>query len=95
MPVTDAMQRVPPALDKTQTRLDHAEISFTDGIRDRNKRIVVHHYASRSFEDYQTKLARGAGDHNRSSHLRGMGFFNALNECALSATILHLSEYSL
>lgn len=83
MPVTDAMQRVFPVLDEDETRFDHAQISFVAGIQERNKRLVVHHYASRSFEDYQTKLSRGAGDHTRSSHLRGMGFFDALNACAL------------
>lgn len=84
MPVTDAKQRVTPALNKYEQHLDHAEISFTDGIQYRNKRLVVHHYASRSFKDYETKLSRGAGDHTRSSHLRGMGFFNTLNACAPS-----------
>jgi hypothetical protein len=83
MPVTDAMQRVTPALDTLETKIDHAQISFVQNMKDRNKRLVVHHYASRSWEDYQTKLSRGAGDHVRQSHLRGMGFFDALNMCAL------------
>lgn len=87
MPVTDAKQRVTPALPKHEEWLDHAEISFITDIKHRNKRLVVHHYASRSFEDYQTKLARGAGDHTRGSHLRGMGFFNALNECVPSPAL--------
>ena len=29
------------------------------------------------------KVARGAGDHRRGSALRGGGFFEALNMCAL------------
>ena len=61
MPVTDAKQRVTPALPKHEEWLDHAEISFITDIKHRNKRLVVHHYASRSFKDYETKLSRGAG----------------------------------
>jgi hypothetical protein len=82
MPVTDAMQRVTPALNDDESEIDHAQISFVTDIQERNKRLVVHHYASRSYEDYQTKLSRGAGDHTRSSHLRGMGFFDVLNAYA-------------
>lgn len=88
IPVTDAMQRVAPALDERQTQFDHAQISTIKDIQHRNKRLVVHHYASRSFADYQTKLARGAGDKKRSNHLRGMGFFNVLNACVLRPVIL-------
>jgi hypothetical protein len=84
MPVTDAMQRVTPALNDDESEIDHAQISFVTDIQERNKRLVVHHYASRSYEDYQTKLSRGAGDHTRSSHLRGMGFFDVLNAYASS-----------
>lgn len=87
MPVTDAKQRVSPALSHDQSRVDHAQISFVKDIGQRNKRLVVHHYASRSFEDYQTKLARGAGDKKRGAHLRGMGFFHALNECGPLCTV--------
>lgn len=82
MPVTDAYQRVKPALAHDQSRVDHAQIAFTQDIKYRNKRLVVHHYATRSYADYQTKLARGAGDHTRDNHLRGMGFFEALNAYA-------------
>ena len=82
MPVTDAMQRVEPRVAGDQKRLVMAQIDFVKDIGQRNRRLVVHHYASRSFEDYQTKLMRGAGDKNRGAHLRGMGFFHALNECA-------------
>jgi hypothetical protein len=82
MPVTDAHQRVSPAMSFDDSRIDHAQIAYVTGIDQRNKRLVVHHYASRSGEDYETKLQRGAGDHKRDAHFRGLGFFNALNACA-------------
>jgi hypothetical protein len=91
MPVTDAMQRVTPAMSRDHSKVDHAQIAFVNGIKQRNKRLVVHHYASRSFEDYQIKMKRGAGDHERTSGFRGMGFFDALKACVPTATLASAS----
>ena len=82
VPVTDALQRVAPPLNKQGTAIDHAEIGFTKDMQQRNRRLVVHHYASRSAEDYAEKKKRGAGDHARGAAFRDTGFFEALNACA-------------
>jgi hypothetical protein len=82
VPVTDARQRVAPTLTANESALHHATVSFAEDMSLRNKRLVVHHYATRSKEDYVAKVARGAGDHAAGATLRGEGFFNALNECA-------------
>eukprot|EP00892_Ulva_mutabilis_P004008 jgi/Ulvmu1/197/UM001_0201.1 len=79
-PVTDAQQRVPCVLHDARPECAHAQIAVTAGMDRRNHRLVIHHYATRSFDDYQAKLRRGAGDHARDSGLRGMGFFQVLNE---------------
>ena len=89
--MTDARQRVPPALDPDEVAVHHASVSFVDGMAERNKRLVVHHYATRSREDYAAKLARGAGDHKDGDALRSYGFFDALNQCdGPSASVAHL-----
>jgi hypothetical protein len=89
VPVTDAVQRVPPALQPDAfVEIDHAQIYNVDNMHQRNKRLVVHHYVTRSAADYQTKLARGAGDHKHNDTLRGMGFFDAVKECVLVTLLL-------
>lgn len=78
MPVTDAYQRVPPVLSGDEAVIDHAPNGFSHALQYRNKRLVVHHYASRSMEDYEAKRRRGAGDQARNATFRGTGFIDAL-----------------
>lgn len=87
--MTDALQRVPCATHEAEKpECSHAEIAVTDGMASRSRRLVVHHYATRSLEDYKAKLRRGAGDHARSDSLRGMGFFQVLNKCDVTRLVL-------
>ena len=47
MPVTDARQRVAPWLTAENEEIRQAPNYFTDDMAQRNRRLVVHHYASR------------------------------------------------
>lgn len=76
--MTDGLQRVAPDLTDDRGAIDHAAISFAEAMGYRNKRLVVHHYASRSLEDYDMKMQRGAGDKARDANFRSTGFIDAL-----------------
>ena len=47
VPVTDARQRVAPWLTADNAEIRQAPNYFTDDMSQRNRRLVVHHYASR------------------------------------------------
>lgn len=41
-----------------------------------NQRLMVHHYSTRSREDFDVKAIRGAGDHPRNVTFRDVSFFD-------------------
>jgi hypothetical protein len=80
-------------MSSDESFIDHAEIGFVEDMANRNKRLVVHHYASRSHEDYTTKVSRGAGDHERNATFRNSDFLAALIACVPSSLGINPSEW--
>jgi len=76
MHVTDALEPMPPVFDEASQRLVRASsrmplwLDREDRSATRGFRSVIHHYMTRSHDDYVTKMQRGTADKKSGASIR-------------------------
>lgn len=78
LPVDDTLEPVVPDFDPENDEIEKARMIMPWRFEQRSRRLVLYHYATRSWEDYQIKLARGGAARRWSKSIRDSHWFDAI-----------------